>query len=135
MTPTLFDTPTKYAPDFERAWQAYRYPRCSKADGFKAWNQTANVRPIIDLLIFAIEEYLIDIRKRKQLQLHFATFLRRCMFEAYAEEAKLRKRIADHPELIPKPRASFTASQHSAPEAATSLKPWKEIIAASRRAE
>lgn len=133
MTPSLFPAPTQYSKEFERCWIVYRYAKCSKADAYRAWMQTASVRPDTELLIFCIEEYLCDIRKRKQLQLHFATFLRRCMFEAYAEEAKLRKKLADHPELIPKPRPAFRASDHDVPNAATKLKPYREIIAESRK--
>lgn len=133
MTPSLFDTPTQYGSDFDRAWKIYRYPKCSKADAWKAWGQTSCTRPDIELLVLAIDEYLIDIRKRKQLQLHFATFLRRCMFESYMDDARLRKKLADHPELIPKPRPAFRASEHDVPNAATKLKPYREIIAASRK--
>lgn len=35
--------------------------------------------------------------------------------------------------LVRRALTTFTASQHSAPEAATSLKPWKEVLAKHRR--
>jgi hypothetical protein len=128
----LFDAPKQYGAEFEQAWKAYRYPRCSKLDAFKAWGQTTMARPDKELLIFAIEEYLCDIRKRKQLQLHFATFLRRCMWEPYMDDAKLRKKIADNPELIPKPRRSFCAAIDHPEPTSKPTRTAAQILAANR---
>jgi len=113
MQKNLFDV--HYPADFEEAWKVYRYPRCSKADALKAWNQTVAVRPETTLLCFAIIEYLEHIKSKRQYQLHFATFLRRCMWEPFMTEARMRKQYADDPTLIPKPRPSFRSTDYDWP--------------------
>ena len=133
MTPSLFPAPTQYGAPFEEIWSRYRGPKNQKKpDAYKAYKQAFITLPSHDIVLYCIDDYRDDIRKRKCLQQHLATWLRGKVWEGYLDDAILRKRIADHPELIPKPRPSFTASQHSAPEAATSLKPWKEVLAKHR---
>lgn len=128
---TLFPAPTQYGAEFEIAWSAYRYKR-GKDEAWGQWRKTGAIRPELALLLICIAEYHSDLKKTKVSQKHFSSWLCSKRWEDFIEEAILRKRIADHPELIPKPRASFQASEYAAPDAATKLTPWKEVLAKHR---
>jgi len=112
----LFDARSIYSRDFEELWQRYKGPKNQKKpDCYRAYTQVALFRPPHDVILFCVDEYLSDIRKRKVAQQHLSTWLRGHVWTGYLEDALLRKKFADHPELIPKPRSSFRANMYPDP--------------------
>lgn len=117
MTPTLFSTKAVYPSDFDAAWHLLQRAKgapksASKKDALKAYFQVRESRPHHALLLLCIEEYLADIAKRKQFQLHSATFFRQAIWEGYLADAQWR---LDHPPEKITPRPAFRASDFPDP--------------------
>lgn len=124
MGETLFDIPYHYTQEFERAWECYRYKRC-KDDAFKAWGKMKPQLPDKPLLHLCIDEYLIEMRKLKQHQAHFASWLRARRWLDFIDDAKLRRaRIG-----VIAVRRAFKASDYDIPIEQRAKRTAAEILA------
>lgn len=98
----LFDAPITYPDDFQSSWQAFRATKNdSKADGLKAWQQTAKRRlavgatgPLMVACCTAYNHFILSEnakrakgRQAEYPKLHFCTFLRQARYDGYMEDA------------------------------------------------